>query len=99
MWFRGVQIWNDKRWGTGWHWKPHGYKTTQQQSVKEMQLDKCPGAGQNQLFWATKRTKNKHLAYVKCTIPNKFGCNVELQTDEERAKCKSRHRKKTPAGS
>lgn len=39
---------------------------------------------------------SKYLACVKCTVRNEFGCNAKLQINEERARCKSRDRKKRP---
>lgn len=51
-------------------------------SLKEMQTRSWikPVLGGN------KKKKNKYLTYVKHTTYSKLGCNVDLQTNEDRAR-------------
>lgn len=37
------EAWDSKRWGTGWHWRLHGYKQLANGQLKKRR----PGAGQN----------------------------------------------------
>lgn len=45
MQHRGVQVWDNRRWGTAWHCGPHDY-----QQLTNGQLKKCsPGVGHKRL--------------------------------------------------
>jgi len=43
----------------------------------------------NLVLELTKRTKRLYLTCIKGTIDRKFGCNMKLQRNEEKAKSKS----------
>ena len=51
-------------------------------------LNKCNlGSCTKPVLEITQRTKGQYSIYVKHTIHSKTGCNVELQTNEESARC------------
>jgi len=74
---RGVQGGvGSKRWGTGWHWRPHSHKQLHNGQLKEpadLELDK---AG----FRSSKEQK-EIVSHINGTIHSEFGCYLDLQTD------------------
>lgn len=50
-------------------------------SVKDMQTQQL-----DKNIFIGDRAKNKYLKYIVCAIYWKFGCNVGLQTSEERGR-------------
>lgn len=87
MWCRGAQAWSEKRYGRDLALVPHGYK-----KLTNSQLKKYLEPGKNG-FRGNK--ENKEF----CNGHHKFRHNMEMQTNEERAKVKksvSKQRKKIP---
>lgn len=81
MQHRRMHVWDDKRWGTDWHWGAHSYKPlTSRQSNEDLALDKAGFNG--------KEEKKTEVSHIKSTMDSEFGCNMELQNNEQRERCK-----------
>lgn len=63
------------------HRRAHGYKPlTSRQSNGGLELDKAGFNGNKE--------KKTVVSNIKSTMDNKFGCNTELQSNEQRERCK-----------
>lgn len=82
----GVQVRDDKRWGTGWHWGPHSYE-----QLTNGQL-KCRTIRRQGQFISIKKKEQVLTSKrydMHSDVPHKFRCIIEMQTNGEQARYKS----------
>lgn len=85
-----VQPWDAKRWCTGLAVNKKAMAINNSPTVKEMQTQSWTKL----VLGATKRTKKEYVTFIKGIMYTKFGVFMELQTNEERERCKraSKHK-------